>query len=76
MAHVCLETFKGRPTNKMESKSKLEISLKGKDRLPKIIPKIDYVSIPKTGYFLKRVVMDANMLSRYARQSVRLSTLT
>lgn len=60
----------------MESKSKLEISLKGKDRLPKIIPKIDYVSIPKTGYFLKRVVMDANMLSRYARQSVRLSTLT
>lgn len=72
MAHVCWETFKGRPTNKMESKSKLEISLKGKDRLPKIIPKIDYVSIPKTGYF----VMDANMLSRYARQSVRLSTLT
>ncbi len=59
MAHVCWETFKGRLTNKMESKSKLESSLKGKDRLsksiPKIdyksIPKIDYMSIPKTGYF-------------------------
>ncbi len=37
----------------MESKSKLESSLKGKDRLPKSIPNIDYVSIPKTDYFKK-----------------------
>ncbi len=34
----------------MESKSKLESSLKGKDRLSKSIPKIDYKSIPKIDY--------------------------
>ncbi len=40
----------------MESKSKLESSLKGKDRLLKSIPNIDYVSIPKTDYFKKSFI--------------------
>lgn len=60
MALFCLETFKGRTTIKMESNSKLENSFKGKDRLPKSIPNIDYVKMEFKGLFFH-----ANMLSRY-----------